>query len=187
MRRRSRRSRWTKANCSGARNDHHSHLTHGPCFAGAVRGIRVSSIIRRSLNRIAAHLTLFHTLPATDAVRDVLVEETAKLQAFSMRVTAVRSLGRGVAFRLESVDLSALHGRLAKRFAEYLSTQDRQKFQPHVVVQNKVSGAEAKALLAELSAGFVPYEVEAVELEWWDYLGGPWQLRERLGFVRGRS
>ena len=106
------------------------------------------------LNRIAAHLTLFHTLPATDEVRAWLQQECAVLPSFAMQVTGLRSLGRGVAFRLESAELGALQRRLAGRFAEHLSAQDRQRIQPHVVVQNKVSGAEAKALLGRIERGF---------------------------------
>ena len=134
------------------------------------------------LNRIGAHLTLFHTLPATEAVRDALAAESARQQTFTMRVTGVRSLGRGVAYKVESGSVAALHQRLAMRFADDLSAQDRHRFQPHVVVQNKVSGDEAKALLTELSAGFQPYDVHATGLEWWDYLGGPWKLREQFAF-----
>jgi 2'-5' RNA ligase len=134
------------------------------------------------LNRIAAHLTLFHTLPASDAVRDVLTAEAAAVRPFRMRVTGVRSLGRGVAFGLESSELVAMRARLARVFENELSAQDRQGFRPHVVVQNKVSAEEAKGLVGELSAGFAGWNVQAVGLGWWDYLGGPWERRGWFGF-----
>ncbi len=137
------------------------------------------------LNRIAAHLTLFHSLPGTAETRAVLLREAAAMPAFPMRVSGIRSLGRGVAFTLESPELAALHRRLAKAFESELSAQDRQGFRPHVVVQNKVSGAEAKELLALLGAGFSSFTVQAEGLEWWDYLGGPWKLRETFGFRAG--
>ena len=100
-----------------------------------------------------------------------------------MRVTGVRSLGRGVALVLEGPELLAMRARLARRFEEDLSAQDRQGFRPHVVVQNKVSPEEAKVLLAQMSGGFEPWKVQAVGLGWWDYLGGPWELRQVLSFA----
>lgn len=136
-----------------------------------------------ALNCIAAHLTLFHALPASQAVQAVLQQEAAALRPFPLEVSSVRTLGRGVAYFLESPELKALHRRLAQSFQDQLSPQDRQGFRPHVVVQNKVNPAEAKALHAVLSAGFKHWQVQAHALEWWNYLGGPWELRERLRFA----
>ena len=98
-----------------------------------------------ALNRIGAHLTLFHTLPESEEVRTALHAAAAR-QPFTMRVTGLRSLGKGVAYTLESRELLALHKRLSTAFAEHLSRQDQQKFQPHIVIQNKASGEEARAL-----------------------------------------
>ena len=136
-----------------------------------------------ALNRIGAHVTLFHALPATADVRSALEEEAATLRSFSMQVSGVRTLGRGVAYFFESPELKALHRRFAQAFSAYLSAQDRQGFRPHVVVQNKVDPAQARLLHAELSAGFRAWQVEAQGLDWWNYLGGPWELRERFGFA----
>ena len=135
------------------------------------------------LNQIGAHLTLFHTLPDAAWVREVIEGEAAGVSQFQLQVTGVRSLGRGVAYKLASEELSQLHQRLAAAFAAELSAQDRQRFSPHVVVQNKVAPEAAKALLAELDGSFVPFAVTAVGLDWWHYLGGPWELAERFGFA----
>jgi 2'-5' RNA ligase len=126
------------------------------------------------LNRIGAHVTLFHTLPPVAEARERVAAAAARGR-FTMRVSGLRSLGRGVAFSFESADVLALHKELAKSFADGLSRQDQQKFQPHVVVQNKASGEQARALKARLQAGFVPFEVTAVGLGLWEYLGGPWR------------
>lgn len=135
-----------------------------------------------ALNQIAAHLTLFHTLPESDDVRAALTSAAA-CAPFSLKVTGLRSLGRGVAYTLASVELNALHRTLAAAFADELSAQDRQKFQPHVVVQNKATGEQAKYLKAALAAGFSTFWVEAVGLDLWRYLGGPWELREHFPFA----
>lgn len=50
---------------------------------------------------------------------------------------------------------------------------------PHVTVQNKVAPQAARALLAELQAGFSPFTMRAEGLNLWRYLGGPWR-HERL-------
>ena len=136
-----------------------------------------------ALNRIGAHLTLFHALPAVDEVGAVLKREATALSPFALEVSGVRTLGRGVAYFLESPELKALHRRLAKAFDEHLKAQDRQGFRPHIVVQNKVDPADARLLHAELSAGFQRWRVGAQALEWWNYLGGPWELRERFEFA----
>ncbi len=78
-----------------------------------------------------------------------------------------------------------LHGRLAEAFREHLTAQDRQRLQPHVVVQNKVTPAAARELLAELEREFMPREVEAVGLDLWRYLGGPWELARTFPFRAG--
>ncbi len=135
-----------------------------------------------ALNRIPAHLSLFHALPDDRSVRYALREAARTTATFRMQVTGVRSMGRGVLYALESPDLMRLHGGLAAGFRTYLTPQDKQPLRPHVVVQNKVEPGEAKALLADLAAQFTPREVEAVGLDWWEYLGGPWRLLERFAF-----
>ncbi len=134
------------------------------------------------LNQIAAHLTMFHTLPDTAEVDEAL-QVAAEIRApFAMQVTGLRFLGRGVAFQVGSRALLDLHAELAEAFREDLSAQDRQRFVPHVVVQNKATPERAKLLLAELQAGFQTRQVEAVGLQLWNYLGGPWKLAKRFGF-----
>ncbi len=134
------------------------------------------------LNRIPAHLTLFHALPESDETTIALASVAAGQCAFQMRVAQVRSIGRGVAFFLESTDATRLHRTLSTEFDQILSAQDRQGFRPHVVAQNKVAPAIAKETLALLQAGFQPWACQAVGVDLWRYLGGPWQLIRRFEF-----
>ncbi|WP_460503719.1 2'-5' RNA ligase family protein, partial [Hymenobacter agri] len=99
------------------------------------------------------------------------------------RVAGLRSLGRGVAFTLENDELRALHRRLQAEFADYLIPQDRQKLQPHITVQNKVDPAAARQLLAELQAGFAPFEALGTGLHLWAYRGGPWESLAEFPFA----
>ena len=136
-----------------------------------------------NLNQIAAHLTLFHTLPDTAEVDEALRLAAESQAPFAMQVTGLRPLGRGVAYQVGSRPLLDLHAELVEAFREHLSAQDKQRFQPHVVVQNKSTPERAKLLLTELQAGFQPRRVEAVGLQLWHYLGGPWELAERFEFT----
>jgi 2'-5' RNA ligase len=127
-------------------------------------------------NWLAAHVTLFHALPGEQAPAvDADLAAAAARPPFPVEVTGVRFLGRGVAYSLASPELAELRAGLATAWAPWLTPQDRQPHAPHVTVQNKVDPAVARALHAELGAGFVPETVPARGLALWRYLGGPWE------------
>ncbi len=134
-------------------------------------------------NHIPAHVTLFHTLPDTPEILHRLASTAASTGTFNVQITGLRSLGRGVAYTLQSPRLQALHASLASHFQDHLTPQDRQKFMPHIVVQNKATPEQARTLLAELRQTFTPFQVQARALNLWHYLGGPWQLAETLCLV----
>ena len=134
-------------------------------------------------NLIAAHVTLFHALPESPEVIAEVVAAVHDLRPFPVEVSGVRSLGRGVAYRLAAPPLMRLHARLAQAFSEHLPPQDRQPFQPHVVVQNKVTAEQARALLVVLSAAFARWTVTAEGLDLWQYLGGPWEHAQTFPFA----
>jgi hypothetical protein len=138
----------------------------------------------QALNRIPAHVTLFHHLPGEEesGIVETLAAEVRAEGPLPVRVASVRFIGRGVAYALESPRLSALRGRLAATFAPWLTPQDRQGYRPHVTVQNKVAPEEARALHRELEAAFVPREIAGTGLLLWRYLSGPWEARGRFPF-----
>ncbi len=127
-----------------------------------------------ALNQIAAHLTLFHSLPDTAEIAEAL-QQISRHPRFTLTTTGVRSLGRGVAYTLSSDILLLLHTRLAHAFSAHLIPQDRQRFSPHIVIQNKAPLEQARTLLAQLQQHFQPFAVQALGLDLWHYLGGPWQ------------
>jgi 2'-5' RNA ligase len=135
-------------------------------------------------NHLRAHVTLFHALPGEQlaAVRDQLAAAAARAP-FDVAVTGVRSLGRGVALDLAAPELTTLRRSLAGAFDPWLTRQDRQWSRPHVTVQNKVEPDVARALLAELSAAFVPETVTARGLALWHYRGGPWDPEAEFPFT----
>ena len=136
-------------------------------------------------NQLAAHLTLFHHLPpsAEGELKHRLSEMTRGVRAPIARVGGLMSLGRGVAYRIESPDLVAIRGDLAEAFTGLLTPQDAGGWRPHVTIQNKVQPNIAKLLLAALSRDFVPREVEIAGLGAYWYRGGPWEPLSRHMFA----
>ena len=106
----------------------------------------------------------------------------ARRPPFSFQVAQPRSLGRGVALTIEAPELLAVRAALAMVFRADLTRQDAQGFRPHVTIQNKVSAAEARALLDRLARDFVPWTGTATGLRIWRYLDGPWQLESEVDF-----
>jgi 2'-5' RNA ligase len=136
------------------------------------------------LNRVPAHITLFHALPGEEgeSIRSLLASVAATHAPFAIDVSDVKKLGRGVAYALAAGPLHLLHAELRTAWLPWLTAQDAQPFRPHVVIQNKVDPASARALYDELAAGFRPWSVRAESLLLWRYLGGPWSLEAELPF-----
>jgi 2'-5' RNA ligase len=137
-----------------------------------------------ALNRIPAHVTLFHTLPEDDETAAVLLACGASQASFAMELSEPRLIGRGVAYFFVSSEVVALHGALRRRLERHLSAQDRQGFRPHIVVQNKVTPELARSTLAALEREVLPSHVEAIGLDLWRYLGGPWEHLRRFPFLK---
>ncbi|MBB4041210.1 2'-5' RNA ligase [Microvirga flocculans] len=136
-------------------------------------------------NFIPAHLTLFHHLPGENltAIARDLEDRMSEQGAFSLAVSGLRSLGRGVAYALCSPELDALRGDLFRQWHPWLTPQDRQRHRPHVTIQNKVDPSAARALLEELSDGFQPFQVSGIGLDLWWYRGGPWEKAQSFPFM----
>lgn len=136
-------------------------------------------------NFLPAHITLFHALPGDEepAIRATLAEVAAATGQLPLSFPAARFLGRGVALTVASPTLVALRGALASRWAPWLSAQDRQPYHPHVTIQNKVAPEAARALYAQLAAGWQPFAGTGEGLLLWRYLGGPWELLADLPFT----
>ncbi|SHJ91814.1 2'-5' RNA ligase [Roseomonas rosea] len=135
-------------------------------------------------NWIPAHLTLFHALPGEELSEVVahLGAVCARQAPLPLRFTGLRSLGRGVALEVEAPGLLALRQQLARNWAPWLMRQDAQGWRPHVTIQNKAAPEAVRALLQELSAGFIPWEAQGEGLLLWHYRGGPWEGAASLSF-----
>ena len=136
-------------------------------------------------NQLAAHCTLFHHLPPSieDELKHRLTQATRGVRAPDARVAGLMSLGRGVAYRIDAPGLAAIRRDLCEAFHPLLTPQDAGGWRPHVTIQNKVSPAIAKVLLATLSHGFAPRSVELTGVATWWYRGGPWEPLSRHMFA----
>jgi 2'-5' RNA ligase superfamily len=139
-------------------------------------------------NVLAAHLTLFHHLPPS-----VEPELRQRLKSACVRpapraeLSALMSLGRGVAYRVHAPELQDIRAELAEAFAGMFTPQDQAGWRPHVTIQNKVTPQAAKTLLAELGRTFTPRPLVLAGLAAWFYRGGPWELIAAWRFGSGRK
>ena len=126
------------------------------------------------INYIGAHLTLFHNLPGAqfEKVLETIGRCCAAHSGFYVRVTGLLRFGRGVAFEIQSDPLMDIHIELAKSFKPWLTRQDKERFRPHITVQNKVPVHEAQALFEHINSTFVPFMAKAEAIQLWHYEGG---------------
>jgi len=131
-------------------------------------------------NLLPAHLTMFHHLPPSlaEEVRQRL-GDLAREGAPAARITGPISLGRGVAYRIDSAELEDRRAWLADCWADVLTPQDRAPWRPHVTIQNKVEPGEARTLLDRLKADFRPRPLAITGFASWYYRGGPWEKLSR--------
>lgn len=136
-------------------------------------------------NFIRAHLTLFHHLPPTEpTVLEHLQETSRNLAPFPLNVCEVKSIGKGVAYKIDCPAVVTLHRTLQQTWQQWLTPQDKQKLWPHITVQNKVSVAEAKQTLEKLQATFKPFTAFGTGFGLYAYEGGPWRLLHMFPFLQ---
>jgi len=135
-------------------------------------------------NKTPAHLTLFHALPGAQLadIEDELAERCWQAEPFAARASGLRFLGAGVAINIDAPPLVALHTGIAQSWLGVLTPQDRQRFNPHITVQNKVTPTHARQTFDALQAVFAPFELMIEGLELWHYRGGPWEAAGRFPF-----
>lgn len=128
------------------------------------------------LNRVPAHLTLFHHLPPSlEAELSGRLAAAVSAPLPDATVAGIADLGQGTALRVESDALVEIREMLAESFHGLLTPQDAAPWWPHITIQNKVARSEAKALQQRLAATFVPRPLAIRALASWRYRGGPWE------------
>ena len=137
-------------------------------------------------NFLAAHVTLFHAIPALceGELRQVLKALAREHAPVPAKLLGIMNLGGGTALKLESPAMLALREQIAERFHGMLTAQDQHKPRLHVTVQNKVTSSAARALQEELGPQIMPQGFAFTGLELFRYLGGPWELLGKWRFSR---
>jgi 2'-5' RNA ligase len=135
-------------------------------------------------NYLDAHLTLFHHLPANEhqMIEDITLA-SQNYTAMQLHVNEIKSIGNGVAYKIECDRLLQLHQYLQQQWAKWLIPQDRQKLWPHITIQNKVEANQAKTLKEELEQSFEPFTATGIGLSLYEYLGGPWNFIQKFDFT----
>ena len=77
---------------------------------------------------------------------------------------------------IESPELLRLRANLARIWNDDLTAQDKQKFQPHITVQNKVAPDEARQTFENLSAKWQKKTGRAEGLTLWHYDAPRWKF-----------
>ena len=136
-----------------------------------------------ALNRVPAHVTLFHRLPGQDlrVASERLAAVCGRTGPMPFTMAETRFLGRGVALAVDCPGLVALRADLARAWRDRLLAQDREGYRPHATVQNKVTAAQARETQARLGA-VLPIFGTTDGLMLWHYRGGPWEEAGRFPF-----
>ncbi len=126
-------------------------------------------------NYLQAHLTLFHHLPAQAPLVQQALDNACCTKPFLIKVTGIANLSKGAAFLVQSNELQQLHRQLQNTLQSFLIPQDQQTLQPHITIQNKVTAFKAQQTVTYLQQQFKPFTVQAIGIQSWLYLKGPWQ------------
>lgn len=137
-------------------------------------------------NFLSAHITLFHDLPGgdLDQIEDDLKIAASRQYEFGLLFSKLKFIGRGCVAEIDSPPLVSLRNKLANNWSERLVPQDRQKFMPHVTIQNKAASDKARELFEMLSGKWQPRSGTATALQLWHYKNGPWQIANEFDFYK---
>lgn len=135
-------------------------------------------------NFLTAHITLFHHLPGErlDEIEDYLKIIASRQYEFKMIFSTLKFIGKGTIVQIESTELISLRNKLSNHWSDWLTPQDKQKFAPHVTVQNKTEPNEARQIYENLNQSWQSRVGTATALQLWHYRGGPWQLANEFNF-----
>ena len=135
-------------------------------------------------NYLDAHLTMFHALPPSceEEASSLLRRIANDCKPPRARLAELISLGKGVAYKVESDELRRIRDLIADHFHGMLSAQDSGGWRPHITIQNKVKPFEAKALLAQKRESFEPRPLDISGLSLHRYMDGPWEALGRWRF-----
>jgi len=145
----------------------------------------------KHLNRLPAHVTLFHALPYSqlDKIQADLEAVPSSVKPFSICTGQPFRTGRGVGITcdLGLKEAQALQEMLRENWLEYLSTQDRAvEWVPHWTVMNKVANVkEVRSAFNTIRRDLFEniHYGRAIGLDLWRYDKGDWIWEQTFDFA----
>ncbi|KAI8935407.1 hypothetical protein NX059_007987 [Plenodomus lindquistii] len=148
----------------------------------------------KRLNRIPAHLTLFHALPHShmEVLEQSLSQTCLSMQPFAVSTGKPFRMRKGVGVNVDAGynELKNVHQQLQSQWQSFLSEQDAGGFRPHWTVMNKVDDEVAvngafESIRNDLSQR--SEEGQALGLDLWRYNRGNWDWEKEFVFGKGAS
>jgi 2'-5' RNA ligase len=136
-------------------------------------------------NRVPAHVTLFHHLPAAHLreIKSHLRSVAAAERPIAVAIAGPKAIAHGVAVFLDAPHLHALRERLADEWEPWLEARDQARFRPHVTIRTTESEAEARRTIGSLSAARLPRHMRGIGLHLWRIRDdGTWESVELFRF-----
>ncbi|GAM87877.1 hypothetical protein ANO11243_059050 [Dothideomycetidae sp. 11243] len=142
------------------------------------------------INRLEAHITLFHALPQShldDRILPSIEDLVANTSPFELGATTPFKLKKGIAIGLPKDhggnDARGIHRALMRQWEDFLSQQDR-SFQAHFTIMNKVDDSKRVGqTFHDLQDGWKPHFGTADGLSLWKYHPKGWELMRHFRFA----
>ncbi|KAK3115058.1 hypothetical protein LTR53_005977 [Teratosphaeriaceae sp. CCFEE 6253] len=146
----------------------------------------------RHINKLDAHLTLFHALPGSklkSSIIPTLQDVAQQTTPFKILATKPFRLKYGIAISVAKtqgvMQAQAVHAALQQRWLDqgFLSEQDRGGCRIHYTIMNKVDDEfEVLKAFGEVQDSFEPDSGTAEGLGLWRYDRGWWRWERRFDF-----
>lgn len=142
------------------------------------------------LNKIGAHITLFHALPGSQLPTIIadLLDLASTQSSFSIKIIEPLKMSHGVALNAKNQEAHRLWNSLMQKWgpagADFLSKQD-QSFRAHYTIQNKAEKDVAQKAWEEVKDRFKSDEGEAIGFTLYRYMkGGYWRYQRTIDFTK---
>ena len=128
-------------------------------------------------NWLAAHVTLFHAFAPSlrEELHRMLGGVASEFAPPRASIDGLMPLGGGTALAITSPGMLTIREYIAEHFHGALTAQDSHRPRLHITIQNKVTGAEAKALQQALGPTIGERKFAFTGLGLHLYLGPHWQ------------
>lgn len=201
-------------NTSTSSNHHHHHHHYTPQTTSSENSVYVLTLLTdphhhetltslrtqyfpRHLNKLQAHLTLFHALPGSkleSAIIPTLEAVAAATASFPLAATEPFRLNKGIAISVPDgrggQAAKDVHARLQRQWAAagFLSRQDAAGFRAHYTIMNKVDdGEEVTRAFREVEGSWEGCGGRAEGLSLYLYERGYWKHVKDFRFTNGHG